>query len=65
MPHLFRRVKAASVFIEVHTDRNDILSISYYDLGCAHPIITRQSRTFDTADEKELALYDVVNGYAL
>ena len=54
-----------SLSYEVHTDRKDILSITnygYYDLGGAHPSTTRQSRTFDTANEKELALSDVVNG---
>ena len=54
-----------SLSYEVHTDRKDILSITnygYYDLGGAHPSTTRQSRNFDTANEKELALSDVVNG---
>ena len=50
---------------EVQTDRKDILSVtnySFYNLGGAHPSTTRQSRTFDMANEKELALSDVVNG---
>lgn len=50
---------------DVHTNKNGILSITYYgyyDLGGAHPSTTRQSRTFDMANEKELALSDVVNG---
>ena len=54
-----------SLSYEVHTDRKDILSITnygYYDLGGAHPSTTRQSRTFDMVNEKELALSDVVNG---
>lgn len=54
-----------SLSYEVQTDRNDILSVTnygYYDLGGAHPSTTRQSRTFDMANEKELALSDVVNG---
>lgn len=54
-----------SLSYKVHTDRNDILSVTnygYYGLGGAHPSTTRQSRTFDMANEKELALSDVVNG---
>lgn len=54
-----------SLSYEVHTDRKDILSVTnygYYGLGGAHPSTTRQSRTFDMANEKELALSDVVNG---
>ena len=50
---------------EVHTDRRDIISITnycYYYLGGAHPNTTRQSTTFDTANEKELVLSDIVNG---
>ena len=50
---------------EVQADRLDILSITnycYYNLGGAHPNTTRQSRTFDMKNEKELALSDVVNG---
>ena len=54
-----------SLSYEVQTDRKDILSVTnygYYDLGGAHPSTTRQSRTFDMANEKELTLSDVVNG---
>ena len=54
-----------SLSYEVQTDRKGILSVTnygYYDLGGAHPSTTRQSRTFDVANEKELALSDVVNG---
>ena len=50
---------------EVQTDRKGILSVTnygYYDLGGAHPSTTRQSRTFDMVNEKELAISDVVNG---
>ena len=54
-----------SLSYNVQTDRKNILSVTnygYYDLGGAHPSTTRQSRTFDMANEKELALSDVVNG---
>ena len=54
-----------SLSYEVQTDRKGILSVTnygYYDLGGAHPSTTRQSRTFDMVNEKELALSDVVNG---
>lgn len=54
-----------SLSYEVHADRKDILSITnycYYGLGGAHPNTTRQSRTFDTAKEMELAFSDIVNG---
>lgn len=52
-----------SLSYEVQTDRKGILSVTnygYYDLGGAHPSTTRQSRTFDMVNEKELALSDVV-----
>ena len=54
-----------SLSYEVQTDRKGILSVTnygYYDLGGAHPSTTRQSRTFDMVNEKELALSNVVNG---
>ena len=49
----------------VQTDRKNILSVTnygFYDLGGAHPTTTRESRTFDMANDKELALSDVVEG---
>ena len=50
---------------EVQADRRDILSVTnycYYNLGGAHPNTERQSRTFDMANKKELALSDIVKG---
>lgn len=54
-----------SLSYEVQTDRKDILSVTnygYYDLGGVHPSTTRESRTFDMSNKKELALSDVLNG---
>lgn len=50
---------------DVHADRKNILSVTnymFYYTGGAHPNSARVSRTFDMANEKELALSDVVNG---
>lgn len=52
---------------DVHTDKNDLLSVTnyeYYDLGGAHPNTERASRTFDLKNAKELVLSDVVKGDA-
>ncbi len=49
----------------VTLDRNNLLSITqiyYSNLGGAHPITSKVSRTFDLKERKQLELGDILNG---
>ncbi len=63
----YMRYPLMTFFIDytVTLDRNDLLSITqvyYSDLGGAHPITSKVSRTFDLKAKKQLGLGDILEG---